>query len=80
MRKRTIYSRDYELLLRMLRQVRQEGEITQGELAKRLSMTQSAVSKCERGERRLDVVQLRDWCRALRISFPEFVTQFDKRA
>lgn len=47
------------------------------ELAKRLDETQSFVSKCERGERRIDVVELRIFCQALGISFPEFTRRFE---
>lgn len=79
MRKRTIHSRDYELLLKMLREARKP-HVTQAIVAKRLGMTQSAVSKCELGERRLDVVQLRDWCKAIEVPFIEFMTQFDRKA
>lgn len=79
-RRRTIYSQDYELMLVMLRQAREKAEITQVELQKRLNMTQSAISKCERGQRRIDIVQLRDWCHALDISFAVFVAEFDRAA
>jgi transcriptional regulator with XRE-family HTH domain len=48
------------------------------ELAKRLKVTQSQVSKCERGEVRLDLVQLRTHCQALGISLPEFVGRFEE--
>jgi uncharacterized protein len=47
------------------------------ELARKLRETQSAVSKCERGERRLDLMQLKKFCRACNVSLTEFVTQFE---
>lgn len=78
MRRRTIHSKDYETLLEMLRIARESRGITQSDLAKKLSMTQSAVSKCELGERRLDIVQLRDWCRAMKLPFVDFVAAFDR--
>ena len=46
-------------------------------LARKLRMTQSAVSKCERGERRLDIIELRRWCRVIDCSLPEFVTELE---
>ncbi len=49
MSRRTIYSKDFELLLAMLRSARVQAGVTQAELAKLLGVTQSAVSKSERG-------------------------------
>lgn len=79
MAKRTIYSAEYELFLGMLREARERVGVTQVVLAKRLGITQSALSKCERGEIRLDVVQARDWCRALKVPFAAFIADFDRR-
>jgi transcriptional regulator with XRE-family HTH domain len=51
--------------------------MTQKELAARLSMTQSAVSKIEMGEQRIDVIQLREWCEALGITLAGFVDDLE---
>lgn len=75
---KSIHTSDYEVFLRLLRRVRAEAGLTQAELAQRLGQTQSFVSKVERGERRLDVVELRWWCRAMGISLTEFVDRFDR--
>ena len=53
--------------------------VTQVELAKRLDETQSVVSKCERGEKRLDLVELKAFCDALGISLSDFVDDFLSR-
>lgn len=70
------FSRNYKLFVRLLVEVRKEAGITQEQLAKRLGETQSFVSKCERGERRIDIVELAAFCNALRISLPTFVGRF----
>ena len=44
---------------------RKEAELTQAELSSRLNRPQSFVSKYERGERRLDVVEFREVACAL---------------
>ncbi len=75
---KTIYSAGYALLLRRLRRARKDAAVTQEQLAERLGLTQSTVSKCERGERRIDVIELRAWCAALRISFPAFIAKLDR--
>lgn len=75
---KSIFSKEYALLLQHLRDAREKAGLTQEQLAERLGQTQSFVSKCERGERRLDIVELRAFCKALGISFPSFVAQFDR--
>lgn len=76
---KSIFTREYDLLRRMLRESREQSQLTQIELAERLRETQSFVSKCERGERRLDLVQLRAFCKAMGISLPVFVSEFERR-
>ena len=75
--KKSIHSPQYRVLLDLLVAARQKQGVTQAELAKRLEMTQSSVSKVERGERRLDVVELHGWCGALGYSFLTMVKQLD---
>lgn len=56
-------SSDEQDFLRRLRQARKDAGLTQVEVARRLGRTQSFVTKAERGERRLDVVELRAFAR-----------------
>ncbi|MFV0445730.1 MAG: multiprotein-bridging factor 1 family protein [Planctomycetaceae bacterium] len=56
---KTIYTSEYTVVLRLLREAREAADLTQVELAKRLGQSQSFVSKVERGDRRLDIIQLR---------------------
>lgn len=74
---KSLYSREYKLFLEVLRAVRQEAGLTQEEVAARLKETQSFVSKCERGERRLDVVELRAWCSALGVPLENLIACFE---
>jgi transcriptional regulator with XRE-family HTH domain len=74
---KTIYSREYAAVLRLLRAAREKAGITQIDLAKKLKLTQSFVSKIERGDRRLDIVQLRTICRVYGLSLLKFVEQFE---
>ena len=50
----------YRQFLKQLRVAREETGLTQVEVAKRLGRPQSFVSKCESGERRVDVVELEE--------------------
>lgn len=75
---KSIYSQEYSLFLELLRKARENKGLTQTEVAQRLGQTQSFVSKVERGERRLDIVELRAFCAAIGIGFATFVARIEK--
>lgn len=75
---KSIFSTGQEKLQELLRQARTEAGFTQIELAKKLERPQSFVSKYEIGERRLDLVELRQICEALKIPLVEFAKRFEK--
>lgn len=75
---KTIHSSAYALFLELLKAERERVGLTQQAVATRLGATQTFVSKCERGERRLDVFELYSWCKALEIPMAEFVQRFDE--
>ena len=62
------HNSDYQLLLAVLRNARKQQGISQVELAERLGNTQTFVSKCERGERRIDFVEFVEFAEALGLS------------
>jgi transcriptional regulator with XRE-family HTH domain len=74
--KKSIYSNEQQLFLQVLRKARQAAGLTQEEVAKRIRQTQSFVSKYERGERRLDIVETKTICDAIGVSFHIFVEDF----
>lgn len=76
---KSIYSEEYLLFLQGLRQAREAAGLTQEQIADRLGSkaTQSFVSKCERGERRIDIVELRAFCRAIGVPFGDFVQRIE---
>lgn len=76
--KKSLFSEDYKCFLDLLREVRERVGLTQEQIAERLETTQSVVSKCERGERRLDIVELKAWCQALDIPLPVFIAEFEE--
>lgn len=75
---KSIYSREYAIFLEQLRNARERKGLTQTQVAERLGQTQSFVSKVERGERRIDIVELRAICSAIGVSFGAFVSQMEK--
>lgn len=54
---KSVFSVDYDRFCSLLIDARVRSGLTQTELSERLSRPQSFVSKYERGERRLDVVE-----------------------
>ena len=74
---KSLHTPGYRRFCELLRQVREERGLTQIDLADRLGEGQDFVSKCERGVRRLDVVELRQWCHALGTPFTDFMHLLD---
>ncbi len=75
---KSIYTREYAAVLRLLKQAREDAGLTQVQLAKKLNQSQSFLSKIERGDRRLDIVQLRTICRILGLTLADFVERFER--
>ncbi|RQT27143.1 MULTISPECIES: helix-turn-helix domain-containing protein [Burkholderia] len=59
-----LYGQRYEKLRRTLKEVRLGAGLTQTQLAERLGRGQSYVSKVERGEQFVDVLEFVEWCEA----------------
>lgn len=57
MGEKSVHTERYADFLKMLIEARRDAGLTQQELAQKLSRPQSYVSKYERGERRLDVIE-----------------------
>ena len=75
---KSIHSARYAVFLKVLRETRMEAGLTQTQLARKIGETQTFVSKCERGERRVDVIELRTFCRAFGISLKQLVSALEK--
>lgn len=74
---KSIYKDEYATVLRLLTAARKKSGVTQIDLAERLGQTQSFVSKVERGDRRLDIVQLRSILLEFGVTLPDFVRQLE---
>jgi transcriptional regulator with XRE-family HTH domain len=72
MTRSTHYPR-YQKFLDALREARRDAGVTQTELADRVGNRQVFISKLERGDRRIDVVDLFEYCEAAGIEFLPFV-------
>ena len=75
--KKSIYTREYAASLRLIKEFREKSGVTQVELAKMLGLTQSLVSKIERGERRLDIIELRTILKCFGVSLVRFAESLE---
>jgi transcriptional regulator with XRE-family HTH domain len=74
---KSIHTREYAVLLRLLKRAREATGLTQVQVAKRLKLSQSFVTKMECGDRRIDLMQLRTICRLYGSTLAEFVAEFE---
>lgn len=70
---KTIYTKEYKLLLQKLKQARIESGLTQQQIADKLGKPQSYVSKIESGERRLDIIELNKFAKAYKKNLNFFI-------
>jgi transcriptional regulator with XRE-family HTH domain len=76
---KSIFTNEYRVFAKLLRETRAAAGITQVQLASRLHTTQSIVSKWERAELRLDIVQIQRICRVAGVSLAVFAREFERR-
>jgi transcriptional regulator with XRE-family HTH domain len=69
---------DRQKLYTLLRQIRLDAGLRQVDVANRIGQPQSFVSRYEVGERRLDLLELRQVCAAVGISLAEFIRRFEE--
>jgi transcriptional regulator with XRE-family HTH domain len=72
--RKSLYRRHNQVFLDLLRRYREQGKFRQRDLALHLGSVQGTVSKAETGNRRLDVIELREWLLAMGVDFLEFMT------
>lgn len=76
---KTRYGTEYDVLCALLRESREAAGLRQADVASALDLPQSFVSKYESGERRLDLIELRQVCRALGVPLQQVVRAFEER-
>lgn len=76
---KTIHAKEYHVVISLLREYREQQQITQKELAERIGADQTFISKIEIGERRVDIIELKFICEALEIGLVQFVEQVEQR-
>ena len=70
---RAIYTKDHNEIVKRLKQARLDTGLGQVEVAEKLGRTQSYVSKIESGQRRFDVLQLKEFAKLYKKSLDFFI-------
>jgi transcriptional regulator with XRE-family HTH domain len=73
---KAIGTQEQEVLQELLKTCRREAGLTQRELAARLKTIHTRIGGYERGERRMDLVQLDEYTAALGIPLVRFVQRY----
>ena len=79
MARKSIYRPEHRIFAELLRDVRMHANLTQEQLAQSLDVDQAFVSEAERGRRRLDTVQVHDWCLACKTDLVAISQEYQKR-
>jgi transcriptional regulator with XRE-family HTH domain len=75
---KSIFTVEHRRLQELLRQIRLGAGLRQEDLAALLGKDQGFISRCESGDRRLDLIELRRICQAVGITLSEFVKRFEE--
>lgn len=75
---KSIHKAEYKVLLGLLREIRTKAHPNQADLAALLGRKQPYVSDVERGSRRMDLLQLREFCLACDQDLVDFVRRFEE--
>lgn len=74
---KSLYRPENQLVLGVLRALRERTGLTQTEFASKLGRSQTYVSAAERGAR-LDTLQIRDWCHACGTDLVGWATEVEE--
>ena len=72
------YSPRYGRFRALLRKIREEAGLSQTQLAEKLGKAQTFVSKSELGERRIDFLEVLDFCAACGVPVAQFLERLEK--
>lgn len=75
--KKDIYIAQRDCLVGLLRELRIEAGLTQIDLAARIEKHQNYVSRYESGQRKLDVLEVREICQAIGITLEDFAKRLE---
>lgn len=78
-RRLSVYREEYKIMIDLLRDVREKAGLRQEDVAEKLGVLQTFVSKIETSDRRLDIIELRDMCAVYEVELKEFLDMLEER-
>jgi transcriptional regulator with XRE-family HTH domain len=70
---KSIYSKDYRNVIEKLKKARLGAGLKQSDVAQKLKKPQSYISKIERGERRVDITELKELAKIYKKDITHFI-------
>jgi len=70
---KTIYSKEHKHIVQQLKKARKSAGLSQEEVAEILGKTQSYISKIESGQRKVDVIQLKEFAKIYKKNLDFFI-------
>lgn len=76
---KSLFTKEYKYFIQVFVDFRAKAGLLQTELAKKLNVPQSYISKIETGQRRVDIIELRKICPYLKTNLVEFAKAFERK-
>ena len=77
--KKSLANKKQKVFLELLYQVRVNSGLRQIDLAERLKVNQSFISKIESGERRIDIIELIEICESIDVNIVDFIKKLEQK-
>ena len=77
--KKSLYKNENEIFVQVLSEFRNKAGLLQTDLAKKLNVPQSFISKIETGQRRVDIIELKEICTHLKTNLTQFCKVFERK-
>ena len=75
----SIHRSKYKVIINMLVEKRKQAGVTQKQLASKINLRQNIISKIETCERRIDLLELINYCGGVNYSFLSFVQEVSEK-